>query len=177
MNKRIGDELVPRCFKRFRYFLPYPEDKDTDNKSLYQIIKNANKVELTNINGSEDHLQRIAVVAENIGKQAKYLHLCFDGENDDDELAKHYADVFRKFEAIDTLRIDVRGDGNVTKILAEIMKDPNYGWFSSVKTIKCYDGQSLKDKSVLQLFFTKFRNLQWFKGIITDYWNPLELFP
>lgn len=56
VNKRIGDDLVPRCFKKFTYFLPYPEDSSTDTKTLYKIIKNANKVEITNINGSEDHL-------------------------------------------------------------------------------------------------------------------------
>lgn len=149
VNKRMGDELVPRCFKKFRYFLPYPEDIETDTKTLYQIIKNANKVEITNINGSEDHLNRIKVLADNIGKQAKYLHLCFEGETNDEGLAEQYADVFRRFEVIDTLRIDVRGDGNVTKILTEIMKDSNFGWFSSVKTIKCYDGLNLKDKVVL----------------------------
>src|SRR5216684_392988 len=85
VNKRIGDDLVPRCFKKFTYFLPYPEDKETDTKTLYKIIKNANKVEITNINGSEDHLQRIKIIAENIGQQAKYLHLCFEGENEDAE--------------------------------------------------------------------------------------------
>lgn len=102
--------------------------------------------------------------------------MCFEGETDDAELAKHYVDTFRKFEVIDTLRIDVRADGNCTKIVEEIMKDDNFGWFSSVKTLKCYDGLGLKDKSKLQLFFTKFRDLQTFKGIITDYWFPLELF-
>jgi len=56
VNKRIGDELVPRCFKKLRCFLPYPEDEDKDTKSLYALIKNASKVEISNIDGSEDHL-------------------------------------------------------------------------------------------------------------------------
>jgi hypothetical protein len=68
VNKRIGDELVPRCFKKFRYFLPYPEDVEGDTRTLYKIIKNANKCEITNIIGNEDHLERIKVIAENIGK-------------------------------------------------------------------------------------------------------------
>jgi len=57
------------------------------------------------------------------------------------------------------------------------MKDDNFPWFSTVKTVKCYDGQSLKDNGVaLQTFFTKFKAMETFKGIITEYFNPLEFF-
>jgi len=59
--------LVPRCFKKFRYFLPYPEDEQEDTRTLYTIIKNASKVEISNINGSESHLNKIRIIADNIG--------------------------------------------------------------------------------------------------------------
>jgi len=86
-------------------------------------------------------------------------------------------DVLKKFDSIDTLRIDTKSDGNATHILTEMMKDANFGWFSSVKTLKCYDGLGITDKAVLQTFFTKFAVADTFKGIITDYFDPLELFP
>lgn len=166
--------MVPRCFKKFRYFLPYPEDEADDTRTLYTIIKNASKVEIDNINGSESHLNKIRVIADNIGNQARYLFLTFDGEIDSDDLAKQYVEVLRKFNTIDTLRIDTKSDGNCTKILTEIMKEPNFPWFSSVKTLKCYDGLGIKDKAVLQTFFTRFGSVETFKGIITDYFFPLE---
>jgi hypothetical protein len=122
------------------------------------------------------HLSRINTIADNIGKQAKYLYLVFDGETDDENLAKLYVYVLRKFEVIDTLRIDTKSDGNCTKILQEIMKDENFIWFSTVKTLKCYDGLLIKDKTVLQTFFTKFKQAETFKGLNTEYFNPLELF-
>src|SRR6185436_12029372 len=145
-------------------------------RTLYQIIKNASKVEISNINGSESHLNRIKIIAENIGNQCRYLFLVFDGETDNDDLARQYVDVLRGFKTIDTLRIDTRSDGNCTKILQEIMKDPNYPWFSSVRTLKCYDGLGIKDPVVLQTFFTRFAQVETFKGIITDYFFPLALF-
>lgn len=74
------------------------------------------------------------------------------------------------------MRIDVRGDGNVTNIVKEIMENPSFIWFSTVKTLKCYEGLDLDDNSVLQMFFTKFKKLETFKGIITDYFFPLEFF-
>ena len=57
-----------------------------------------------------------------------------------------------------------------------MMKDENYPWFSTVRTLKCFDGLELKDKNVLQYFFTRFTNLETFKGIITEYFFPLEKF-
>jgi hypothetical protein len=85
-------------------------------------------------------------------------------------------DVLRQFDSIDTLRFEIIEDGNLTKILEKMMADPNFPWFEKVHTIKCYLVRDLKDPSALQLFFTKFRNLNEMKGIIEDEFNPLELF-
>lgn len=57
-----------------------------------------------------------------------------------------------------------------------MMRDPNFPWFEKVTTLKCYLVRDMKDKTVLQLFFTKFRNLLEFKGIIEEEFYPLELF-
>lgn len=56
------------------------------------------------------------------------------------------------------------------------MKNNNFVWFTTVKVLKCYAGFGMKDKSALQLLFTKFKGCDTFKGIIFDQFNPLELF-
>jgi len=56
------------------------------------------------------------------------------------------------------------------------MKDNNFPWFEKVTTIKCYLIRDLKDKTVLQNFFTCFRNLYCLKGITEEEFNPLEAF-
>ena len=84
--------------------------------------------------------------------------------------------MLRQFDSINTLRIEVFDDGNLTQILSEIMKDNNFPWFEKVTTIKCYLIRDLKDKTVLQNFFTCFRNLYCLKGITEEEFNPLEAF-
>jgi len=112
-------------------------------------VKHASKVAIENINGSESHLNTIRIIADNLGNNARYLYLCFDGEDpQSDDLAQQYADTLKKFNSIDTLRIDARSEGNCTKIISCIMKNANYPWFSTVKTLKCYDGRDLTDKGV-----------------------------
>ncbi len=55
------------------------------------------------------------------------------------ELAKQYVEVFRKyFSGIKILKIETIGDRNFTKMLDIMMADPNFPWFESVHTIKCY---------------------------------------
>jgi hypothetical protein len=56
------------------------------------------------------------------------------------------------------------------------MKDNNFPWFEKVSTLKCYSVSGLKDPQILQTWFTKFRNLKTFKGIITEEFNPLGMF-
>lgn len=77
---------------------------------------------------------------------------------------------------METLRIEVYEDGNFTKILETMMANPNFQWFEKVKTIKCYLIRDMKDKTVLQTFFTKFRNLEMIKGVIEEEFNFLEGF-
>jgi hypothetical protein len=84
-----------------------------------------------------------------VGKHVKYLYLNFDGESNSEDLAKLYVDAFRKFESIETLRIETYDDGNLTNIVKEMMKDENFPWFGKVRIIKCYLIRDLKDKSML----------------------------
>jgi len=70
--------LVPRCLKKFTYELPNPDEDADDKRTLYTIIKNASKLEISNIQGTESNLNRIRVLADNVGKQCRYLHLEFE---------------------------------------------------------------------------------------------------
>ena len=54
------------------------------------------------------------------------------------------------------------------------MLDDNFPWFEKVRTIKCFMVRDLKEKEVLQTFFTKFRNLILMKGVMDEEFNPLE---
>ena len=177
INKRIGEELIPMCFKYLKYTCPEDGDEDTESaNSIYKIIKNASKVDIFNISGSPSHLNRLKEIADNVGKNARFLYLNFDGKTEYPDVVEQYVEVFRKFDSIDTLRVEFYDDGNATAILAKMMEDNNFPWFEKVTTIKCYLVREIKDKTVLQTFFTKFRNLNMFKGIIDETFNPLELF-
>lgn len=62
-----------------------------------------------------------------------------EGTPEDEEIAKAYAEVFRKyFSGIKTLKIETVGDRNFTRMLEIMMEDSNFPWFESVTTIKCY---------------------------------------
>lgn len=67
-------------------------------------------------------------------------------------------------------------DGNLTNILAEMMKDENFPWFKTVRIIKVYCVRDMKDKSVLQRFFTRFNSLEEMRGITEENFDPFELF-
>ena len=94
VSKKIGDDLVPKCFKTLKYNCPDDEEED-EEYTFYKIIKNASKVEISNISGNEAHLKKLKEIADNVGKNVRYLFLNFDGDTDNDDLAKQYVDVLR----------------------------------------------------------------------------------
>jgi hypothetical protein len=83
--KKLGNDIIPKCFKTLKYTCP--EDEDDDDYTFYKHIQNASKVEIENISGSEAHLNKLREIAENVGRNCRYLYLHFDGEVDDDALA------------------------------------------------------------------------------------------
>jgi len=87
VNSKFGDDLVPKCIKELKYACPDDDDDDDDN-NFYKIIKNASKVEITNISGSERHLHKLKELAGNVAKNARYLFLSFDGNEQSEILAK-----------------------------------------------------------------------------------------
>ena len=59
--------MIPRCFKELKHRLPDPEDEDDEKETFFRVIKNAKKVTIENISGSEEHLNNIRVIAANVG--------------------------------------------------------------------------------------------------------------
>lgn len=57
------------------------------------------------------------------------------------------------------------------------MKDDNFPWFKTVRMIKVYQVRDMKDKTVLQRFFTRFQHLEEMRGITEEEFDPFELFP
>jgi len=86
VNRKFGDELVPKCIKELKYSCP-EDDDDDDEYNFYKIIKNASKVEITNIGGTERHLTKLKEIADNVAKNARYLFMSFDGEAQSLQLA------------------------------------------------------------------------------------------
>lgn len=166
--------MVPKCIKKFTYLC---HNNDVDEKTLFKSIKNANKLQLYRVTGNEACLRQINELADNLGKNLRYLHISFNGSVDSVDLAKLYVDAFRKFSNLETLKIESYSDGNLTNIMTVMNEDDNFPWFSSIRTIKCYKLEELKDYGPAGLFFTKFINLQTFKGIIDDNFFPLVMFP
>lgn len=72
-------------------------------------------------------MNKIKELAESVGGQCEYLFLSFHGAEEvhhyDLNVAKQYAEVFRKFENINTLKIEVFDDGNFTNIIKLISED------------------------------------------------------
>lgn len=64
----------------------------------------------------------------------------------------------------------------MTNILKLIMEEFNFPWFEKVTTLKCYMMRNVKDKDTVETFFTRFTNIQMFKGIIDDDFFPLNKF-
>ncbi len=176
VNKRIGQEIIPRTFKKLRYACP---DEDEDKKEFYKILSNVQRLEIENINGTEDHLQGIKAMAEKFGSKVTYLFLTFDGEQmDKPDIAQQYIDVFAEFPNVETLRIEVYEDGNFTSILEKLNSDANnnFPWFEKITTVKCYLVRDLRKKEELQKFFTRFRNLRMIKGVIEEEFDFLSGF-
>lgn len=82
------------------------------------------------------------------------------------DLALKYVEILKKFTNLDTFKLECYGDGNVTNILKAIMDCEDINWFNTVETLKCYMIREVNEPETLQLFFTKFKKLRMFKGII-----------
>src|SRR5258708_5657852 len=72
-DKRVGQELVPRCIKELIYECPeVDDDDDTDGYTFHKILTYARKVEIRNIDGGEVHLNKIKEIAEAVGSKCEY---------------------------------------------------------------------------------------------------------
>ncbi|CDW87598.1 UNKNOWN [Stylonychia lemnae] len=178
VSQRMAEEIVPRNISVLKFEMP--EDDDDQSNSFHKYIRHAKKVEIRNICGTEGHLKQLENLGKNQMGQIEYLYLEFDDEDgtqESDELAKQYIEVFRTyFSGIRILKIETVGDRNFSKMLDLMMQDSNFPWFESVTTIKCYQIRYLGDMNKIKLFFTKFKNLQTFKGITEEEFNPLDIF-
>jgi hypothetical protein len=96
INNKLANDIIPKCIKYLKYQFPYDDEEEPD--TLYKIIKNASKVEILSINGSEEHLNTLNEIANNVGKSCKYLYLGFEGECDSSDLGEKYVEMFSKFE-------------------------------------------------------------------------------
>jgi hypothetical protein len=72
--------------------------------------------------------------------------------------------------------LEVISDGNFTNIAKEMLKDANFPWFDKVTTLKCYKVYEAKEIGVVGSWLTAFRNLEHFRGITEEQFNPLEYF-
>ena len=126
---------MPRCFKWLRYYCP---DDDDEEKTFYKVLQYANKVEICNITGEEKYIEKLNEIADQVGEKCDYLFLQFDGEPGNEDIAKQYVEIFRKFKNISTIRFEVIEDGNLTNILKLIMADVTFPWLTSVRIAKCY---------------------------------------
>lgn len=133
-------------------------------------------MEIDNIQGTEEHLGYIKDLASRLGKNVRYLFLSFDGEPGTPEMAQLYVDTLREFNSIDTLRIEVNNDGGATQIFNLMNADVNFPWFEKVRILKSYQISNMQDKTVMNKFFTMFKNLDELRGIIEEEFNPFEAF-
>lgn len=175
----MADEIVPRNIQNLKYECPEDDDEES-SQTFHKYVRHAKRIEIRGICGTEKHLQKIREIGQNQLGQIEYLHLEFDdeeGTEESDELARQYYQVFNDyFKTVRILKIETVGDRNFTKMLDFMMADPNFPWFESVHTIKCYQIRYLKDMDKIKYFYTRFRNLHTFKGITEDEFNPLDVF-
>jgi hypothetical protein len=62
VNKKFGNDLIPKCFKELKYNCP--DDEEEDEYLFYKRIRNAKKVEIQNISGNEKHLEKINEIGD-----------------------------------------------------------------------------------------------------------------
>jgi hypothetical protein len=72
--------------------------------------------------------------------------------------------------------LEVISDGNFTNIAKEMLKDSNFPWFEKVTVLKCYKVYEMKDLAVCGEWLTAFKNLEHFRGITEEQFNPLQYF-
>ena len=85
-------------------------------------------------------------------------------------------EILRRFDKVETLKIDAQDEANFTNILKIINEDSSFPWFKTVTTCKCYEARAMTDMKELQTFFTKLENLTDFRGIWQTYFDPLAKF-
>lgn len=177
VSKKMADEIIPRNIKSLRF--ECPDEEDEEQYTFHNHIKHATRIEIRNVCGSEAHLKIVQSIAENQVGKCEYLILEIDdeeGTEENEDLARRYVEVFRKnFPSIKTLKIETIGDRNFTRMLQLMMEDSSFPWFESVTTIKCYQVRNLRDMNVIKDFFCRFKNLECFKGITEDEFNPLDV--
>lgn len=174
----MKEEVVPRCVKHLK-FSCYLDDEDSKYSDFYQNLRYASKVEIQYIDGLEDNLNKIADIAEKNGGQCLYLNLWFSGQPDEEysmDVAKNYVEVLRKFDKITTLKLTVEDEANFSNIIKIILDQPDFPWYNTVETVKCYEARDFKGQEDLKEFFTRLKNLKDFRGIFQSYFNPLEKF-
>jgi len=64
LNKKFGEELVPKCFKRYRFYLP-DDEEDASEIFFYKKVKNLERLEIENIEGTEFHLNFVKDICKN----------------------------------------------------------------------------------------------------------------
>ena len=83
VSLNFADTVIPKQFSHFKVELPNDGEQEAeDYDALFMSkIKNARKLEIRNICGTEDHLKRLIQIGQNQVGQVEYLFL----EIDDDE--------------------------------------------------------------------------------------------
>jgi hypothetical protein len=127
----LADETIPRCFNKYVY--ECPDEEDDEDYTFLKLVRNASKITIKNICGTEAHLRKLEMIGQNQLGNIEYLYLEFDDDEntqDSDELARQYVECFRRyFGGIRILRIETIGDRNFTRMLKMMMDDPSFPWF------------------------------------------------
>lgn len=79
ISPKMADEIVPMCFREYRYECP-EEDDDPDYRFL-KLIRHARKMIIKNICGTEAHLRKLEEIGKNQIGNIEYLYLEFDDDD------------------------------------------------------------------------------------------------
>ena len=132
--REVSDKFAkeaPKHFDTIRYQCSYEEVKDQGEQSFMRLVTRPTKLELIDINGTEDHLRQVTQIVENITSTVEYVYLKFanyeDGvdRNCTDDLARQYMELFKDkqaFKNIRTLKIEIFGNGNFATMFDEMNK-------------------------------------------------------
>ena len=131
-----------------------------------RLVTRPSKLELIDINGTEDHLRQVTQIVENITSTVDYVYLKFanyeDGRdpNCTDALARQYMELFKDqqaFKNVRTLKIDIFGNGNFATMFDEMNKQKAHiAMFNTVETLKIYECMKLTEKDSYKTFLLNF---------------------